>query len=172
MEGHLHHPTRAIWTKHHVPWNVQLTSHFPGIHEWSLWRLHCRGLVGNLYGQPTNPLLELGNTWWMYSKGSTMFLRTRNVPQTGEMHVLSWRSGVSRNDSRKRKSTDGSHQTQGHPRMVPTSQCQGHIILPQILQLLLEVYPFSNIACHLLDLTKQSNPWTWGPDQEKVFQNL
>ena len=24
----------------------------------------------------------------------------------------------------------------------------------------------------LLDLIKQSNPWTWGPDQEKAFQNL
>ena len=31
---------------------------------------------------------------------------------------------------------------------------------------------FSNIAHPLLDLIKQSNPWTWGPDQETAFHNL
>ena len=31
---------------------------------------------------------------------------------------------------------------------------------------------FSDIAHPLLDLTKQSNPWTWGPDQETAFCNL
>ena len=31
---------------------------------------------------------------------------------------------------------------------------------------------FFDIARSLLDLTKQSTPWTWGPDQEKAFWNL
>ena len=31
---------------------------------------------------------------------------------------------------------------------------------------------YSNIAHPLLDLTKQSTPWTWRPDQENAFQNL
>ena len=31
---------------------------------------------------------------------------------------------------------------------------------------------FSDITCPLLDLTKQSTPWAWGPNQEKAFQNL
>ena len=31
---------------------------------------------------------------------------------------------------------------------------------------------FSNITHPLLDLTKQSNPWTRGPDQETTFCNL
>ena len=31
---------------------------------------------------------------------------------------------------------------------------------------------FSNIACPLMDPTKQSNPWTWGPNQETAFCNL
>ena len=57
--------------------------------------------------------------------------------------------------------------------MVPTSQGQGRTILPQILQLLPEFIPScSNIAYPLLDLTKQSTPWTWEPDQENAFQNL
>ena len=30
---------------------------------------------------------------------------------------------------------------------------------------------FFDIACPLLDLTKQSNPWTWGPNQETTFHN-
>ena len=54
--------------------------------------------------------------------------------------------------------------------MVPTSQHQGHMILPQILQLLPEVHPL--LARPFLDFIKQSNSWTWGPDQEKAFQNL
>ena len=29
---------------------------------------------------------------------------------------------------------------------------------------------FPDITCPLWDLTKQSNPWTWGPDQEKAFR--
>ena len=31
---------------------------------------------------------------------------------------------------------------------------------------------FSDITCPLLDLTKQSNPWTWRPNQETAFCNL
>ena len=31
---------------------------------------------------------------------------------------------------------------------------------------------FSDIAHPLLNLTKQSNSWTWGPDQENAFHNL
>ena len=155
MEGYLHHPTRAIWTKHHVLQNVQLTSHFPGIHGWSLWRLYCRGLVGNLHGRPTNQLFESGITWWIHSKSSPTFLRTRNVPQTGKMHILSQRSEVSQNDSGKRRHTDGPHQTEGHLRMVPTGQHQSCMILPWILQLLWKFIPsFSNITCPLLDLTQ------------------
>ena len=34
------------------------------------------------------------------------------------------------------------------------------------------ILSFSDIACSLLDLTKQSNSWTWGPDQETAFCNL
>ena len=94
-----------------------------------------------------------------------MFLRTRNVPQAGKMHILSQRSRVSWNDSRKRRNTDEPCQTQSHPKMVPTGQYQSRMILPWILQLLPEIHP-------LLDLTKQSTPWTWRPDQEKAFQNL
>ena len=142
MESCLHHPTRAIRTERYVLQNVQLTSHFPGIHGWSLWRLYCRGLVGNLYGWSTNPLLKPGNTQQMHSESSTIVLRTKNISQAGEMHILSWRSGVSQNDSRKRRSTNGPCQTQSHLRMVPTSQYQGHMILPQILQLPPEVHSF------------------------------
>ena len=78
----------------------------------------------------------------MHSESSTMFLRTRNVPQAGKMHVLSQRSEISQNDSRKRRSTDGPCQTQSHPRMDPTSQCQGHMIFSWILQLLPEIHCF------------------------------
>ena len=140
MEGYFHHPARAIWTKHCVLWNVQLTSHFPGLHEWSLWRLYCRGLVGNLYEWPADPLFKPGNTQWTHSESSTTFPRTRNVPQTGKMHILSQRSGISWDGSRKRRNTNGFCQTQGHLWMVPTSQHQSCMILPQILQLLLEVH--------------------------------
>ena len=140
MESCLHHPTRAIQTEHHVLQNVQLTSHFPGLHGWSLWRLYYRGLVGNLYGQPANPLLKPGNTQWTHLESSTMFPRTRNIPQTGKMHILSQRSGIFQDDSRKRRNTNGSCQTQGNLQMVPTSQCQSHTILSWILQLLLEVH--------------------------------
>ena len=142
MEGRLHHPTRAIWTKHHVLWNMQLTSHFSSIHEQSLWRLYHRGLVGNLHGQPTDPFLEPGITWQMHLESPTTILRTRNRSQTEKMHVLSWRSGVPWHDSRKGRNIDGPRQTQGNPRVASTDQCQGCMILPQVLQLLLEVYPF------------------------------
>ena len=142
MKGHLHYPTRAIQTECHVLWNVQLTSHFPSIHGWSLWRLYHKGLVGNLHGQSTNPFLEPGITWWTYLESSTMFPRTRDVSQTGKMHILSWRNGVPQHDSRKRRNTDGPHQTQGHQGMVSTGQHQGCPILPWILQLLLKVHSF------------------------------
>ena len=69
-----------------------------------------------------------------------MFLRTRDVSQTGKMHILSRRRGIPWYDSGKRRNTDGPYQTQSYLRMVPASQCQGHMILPWILQLLLEVH--------------------------------
>ena len=142
MEGHLHHPTRTIWTECYILWNVQLTSYFPSIHGWSLWRLYCRELVGNLHGWSTNPLLEPGITQWMHLESPAMILRIRNISQTGKMHILSQRSGVPWHDSRKGRNTDGPCQTEGHQRMISTSQCQGHSILSWILNLLLEVHPF------------------------------
>ena len=155
MKGYFHHSARAIRTECCVLWNVQLTSHFPGLHEWSLWRLYCRGLVGNLYEWPADPLFKPGNTQWTHLESSTTFPRTRNVPQTGKMHIPSQRSEVSQNDSGKRRHTDGPHQTEGHLRMVPTGQHQSCMILPWILQLLWKFIPsFSNITCPLLDLTK------------------
>ena len=149
MEGRFHHPTRAIWTEHYVLWNVQLPSHFPSIHGESLWRLYHRGLVGNLYGRSTNPLLEPGNTPWMHSESSTTVLRTRNIPQAGKIHILNWRSGISQIDNRKRRSTDVPCQTQSYPRMVPTSQRQGCMILSRVLQLLSEIHPFLLWHCPL-----------------------
>ena len=78
----------------------------------------------------------------MHSESPTTILRTRNVSQTGKMHILSWRNGVPQHDSRKRRNTDGPHQTQGHQGMVSTGQHQGCPILPWILQLLLKVHSF------------------------------
>ena len=71
-----------------------------------------------------------------------MLLRTRNVPQIGEMHVLSRRSGIPQHNSRERRNIDGPCQAQSHLRMVPTGQHQGHMILPGILQFLPEIHPF------------------------------
>ena len=119
LEGHLHPTTWAVQTQYYILQNVQLPGHIPGLHGWSLWRLYHKGLVGNIYEQPADPLLGLGNPWWTYSKGSLTLLRTRNVPQVGEVYLFSWRSGVSQDDSRQERSIDGSDQTQGHSRIVP-----------------------------------------------------
>ena len=78
----------------------------------------------------------------MHLEGSTMLPRTRDVPQIGEMHILSQRSGISQHDSGKRRNIDGPHQTQSHLRMVPIGQRQGCTILPGILQFLPEIHPF------------------------------
>ena len=77
----------------------------------------------------------------MHSEGPTAFSRIRNVPQTGEVHILSWKSGIPWHDSGKRRNTDGPCQTQSYLRMVPTGQRQSHTVLPGILQLLLEIQP-------------------------------
>ena len=95
----------------------------------------------------------------MHLEGSTTFLRTRDVSQIGQMHILSWRSGVPQHDSRKRRNTGGSHQIQGYPRMVPTSQCQGHMVLPWILQFLLKIHPFLFQHC----LPPPGSYWTVKP---------
>ena len=58
----------------------------------------------------------------MHSESSAMILRTRNISQIGKMHILSKRSGVSRNDSEKRRNTDGPCQTQGHQGIVSIGQ--------------------------------------------------
>ena len=78
----------------------------------------------------------------MHSEGSLTLPRTRNVPQIGEMHILSQRSGMPQHDSGKRRNTDGPHQAQSHSRMVPAGRHQGHMILPGILQFLPEIHPF------------------------------
>ena len=79
MKGSLHHSTWAIQIKHYVFWNMQLSSHFPGLHGRSPWRLYCRGLVGNLHGRHTDPLLGSENTQQMHLEGSSTLLWTGNV---------------------------------------------------------------------------------------------
>ena len=73
---------------------------------------------------------------------SSALLRTGDVPQTREMYIFSWRSGIPQDDSRNGENIDGPGQTQGHPGMVSSGDSQGYTVLPQILQLLLEVHPF------------------------------
>ena len=122
-------------------WHNNLLATFKAFMD-NFFRDYHRGLVGNLHGQPMDPLLILENTWWTHLEGSATLPRTRNVPQTGEIYIFSWRSGVPQDDSRKRRNTDGPHQTQGHLRIVPTGKHHGHMILSWILQLLPEVHPF------------------------------
>ena len=89
------------------------------------------------------------------------------------MYFLSERSGVYQNDSRQRRSIDGPDQTQGHLGMVPPKTVKAMQSFLGFCNFYWKFIPsFSDIACPLLDLTKQSTPWTWGPNQEKVFWNL
>ena len=97
-------PTWAIQTKCYVLQNVQLTDHIPGLCGQSLWRLYRGGLAGNLYGWFADLLLGSGNTQWMDRESSSMLLRTGDVPQTGNVYILSQRTW---NDSRKGGNTDG-----------------------------------------------------------------
>ena len=97
----------------------------------------------------------------MHLKGSSTLPQTGNVPQTGEVYILSWRSGISWDNSRERRDTDGP---------VKLKAIWSFLGFCNFYQKFIS--SFSNITHLLLDFIKQSNLWIWGPDQEKAFWNL
>ena len=119
---------------------MQFTRNIPSNDGFHFQRHDSRQPGHCIHGRCSDLCTNSRRSRTIYKKGFTMSLRTRLISQTKEMRIRQDEIGISWNDSRRRKTSNGPRETGRNTRLACSYESERSSIFPWIWKLLLEIY--------------------------------